>query len=792
MGRKPNPRGIFPRMDGMSGSLRLLASVAVAVGLAAAPAAAQTAAERASLDSIRTALGTVDDSTALLAREQERIAFAREHRDDPLVHLELGFIAYRIGQLTGDRKHYDDAAGEFEWASDLRPDWPYPWYWLGQSELALGEVRAMLLENLRQILGLDELSKAARAFARAVEADPSFGQALVDLGNTALRQRISPRLGVAQHAFRLSARSAAMDQPPVLLVRGRVERELDANDSALAAFRAFVARGGDPALGGLEIARTWYALDRPDSAVATYYAATEVRPLSDSARAGFREDVFWVASPGELRAYDALPADSVGAWLRRFWDRRDVADAREHGDRLIEQFRRYAYARRNFRLVSRHRHYDIAEIFRDSTQSEFDDRGVIYLRHGEPDARARYAGDSRVNPNESWVYRRRPPQGDLIFNFVARGDVQDFKIVGSLFDAYDFSTAGAMAAPTGDSPSDAMAVARLNLATGALFRTGDTGGVTGLVNSRAGLSPIYDQLQNAGTAGRGRLLAEERAQVRESERVGTTTDSYPLRFAHDLRPVVTAFAVADSSGGGTLHVVFAIPARALQDFTVSSGGAAYPLHLRVMVFDERMREVGSIDTLRIFHTAAPLGAGSYLTERVAVRVPAGAYRYHFVVDEPGAEAGTLVPDQTVRVPAAGAGFSASDLVLGRIGSGLVWRRPTGDVPLNPLMTYPRDGTVEVYYELYGLPEHAEVATRVAVTPQRRGSFLTRLFGRRGGAHLEYTTETDAPGRSRVRQRIGLAGLPPGRYDLTVTLRDPASGTEVVRTQSFEIGGQRAP
>src|SRR3989449_6397087 len=35
----------------------------------------------------------------------------------------------------------------------------------------------------------------------------------------------------------------------------------------------------------------------------------------------------------------------------------------------------------------------------------------------------------RIEPNETWLYRRPPPEGDLIFHFVARGDVQDFKLV---------------------------------------------------------------------------------------------------------------------------------------------------------------------------------------------------------------------------------------------------------------------------------------------------------------------------------------------------------------------------
>ena len=766
--------------------------VVLVTALAAGRAECQSPAERARLDSLRAAIETVDDSTVLAAREQERIAAARVNRDDPLIHLELGFIAFRLGEVTGQRKHYDDAAGEFEWASELRADWPYPWYWLGRSELALGESSVIPLENLRQILGTDALSKAARAFARAVEADPSFSRALVDIGTTALRQRIAPRLGVALSALRLAAGTPAADLPAVLLVRGRVERELDENDSALAVFRTYVARGGDPAVGGVEIARSLYALGRPDSAIAAYLAATAHHPTSDSARAVFRHDVRWVATAEELQAYDGLAGDSVGPWVRRFWARRDVADARQRGDRLLEQFRRFAYAWRHFRLVSRHRHYDIAEIYRDSTQDEFDDRGVIYLRHGEPDGRARYAGDSRVHPNESWVYHRPAPEGDLIFNFVARGDVQDFKIVGSLFDAYDFSVAGALASPTEDSPSAALLSARSRVVGEALTRLQDTAAVWGLLSSRAQLSPIYAELMSAGTVGRGRVLAEERRQVARSERIGTTTDSYPLRFAHELRPQVTAFAVADSAGRGSLHVVFAIPARALTPVEIVSGGVAYPLRLRVIVYDAALREVAGVDTLRIFRTTSPLGSGSYLTERVRVPVAAGSYRFHFVVAEPGADAGARALAQEVTIPRVDGPFTASDLVLGRSGSGLVWRRPDGDVDLNPLLLYPRDGTLELYYELYGLPTRASVVTHVAVTPQGRGSFLSRLFGRRGGSRLEYTTQTDAPGRSRVRQRIALAGLRPGRYVLTVTLRDPAGGTEVERSETFEILGQRAP
>ena len=177
------------------------------------PLAAQSPADRASILALRDSLGAVQDSVALRQLEAATIGIARQLRDDPLLHLRLGFIAYRIGEVTGGKSHYDDAAGEFEWAAELRPDWPYPWYGLGLAELAVGENSVLAIENLRQMLGKDYLSKAARAFAHATEMDPSFASAVVDLANTALTQRIKPRLDVALSAVRLAAASPAGPAP---------------------------------------------------------------------------------------------------------------------------------------------------------------------------------------------------------------------------------------------------------------------------------------------------------------------------------------------------------------------------------------------------------------------------------------------------------------------------------------------------------------------------------------------------------------------------------------------------
>ena len=749
---------------------RLLPAVLAGALGWAVPARAQSPAERAWLDAVRAELGTVTDSSTLLQRERQQVAVARVQRDSALLHMELGLINYRLGELTAVKRRYEDAASEFQWAADVNPRWPWAWYGLGLAELATGESEALIVENIRQVLGMDFLSRAATAFARAVEADPSFSQGLVDLATTAMRQRIAPRLLVAQHALRLASGTAAGRDPTVMLLRGRIERRLGDHDSALVAFRQYVRVGGDPAIGGVESGRSFALLGFPDSAVATYDSALS-RRFSDSARVEVRRDLRWIATPAELAAYTGASADSAGVWVRGFWAGRDALAGRRAGDRFLEQVRRYQHAVENFSLVSRRRQYDPSFAYRDTAQNELDDRGIIYLRHGEPDDRAQFQAPG-IEPNESWLYRRAPPAEDMIFHFVARTDVQDYRLVTSLVEILGSSVA-------------VRATAQMDAAPGA------GGPLATLYASRSQFGPLYEMMSRGGSMGRSNLLAEEHQRGQRAVRLGTTTDSYELRYAEDLRPIISWFATADARLDPELHVVFAIPAQRLH--AIEEGGSAtYPLVLRLVVMDAMNRPLARVDTLRAFRARQVLGEGSYLTEQLVVRVPPGTWRATFVAAEAHADAGSAVSGVLIEVPRMSAGFSASDVVLGREGSGLSWHRSEGDIPLNPLMRYTRGATANLYYEVYGLPEGAVVETRVRVLRRGGRSIFKRIFGGGGGADLAYSTVTDAPGRSRVRQQLGLEDLDAGRYLLELTLTDRASSAHVVRTAPFEVENRRVP
>jgi GWxTD domain-containing protein len=724
--------------------------------------AAQDLSDRLALERLRDSLAGVADSVALQRLESATIELAKGQRDDPMIHLRLGFIAYRLGELGG-KSHWDDAAGEFEWAAELRPAWPYPWYGDGLAELAVGEHSVIGVENLKEALGKDYLSKAAHAFAKAVEADPAFADATLDLVHTALSQRIARRLDLALSAVRSAASSPAGRQPPLQLARGRVERAAGNADSALAAFQTYVAIGGDSGVGLLEQARTLYDANQPAAGLRAYYAGA--RASTGPGAALYRSDLAWIATPAELAAFDALASGPArAAWLAEFWQRRDVAEVREPGERLAEHYRRWFYAERNFLLVSRHRHYDVTERYR-SAQSDVDDRGIIYIRHGTPDRRATFAASDSVEPNETWLYHTA--DGDLIFHFVARKGVQDFKLVESLADALASGLSGVLALQGG---------------------RGMSGAAIGLFASRADLSQVYVRLADpVGSANTRGALAAERKVGQRSIEVGTTSDSYHRVFASPLDVIVSRFVAGDPRrGGAALHVVFAIPSNRLSP--VPDGGrVVYPLSFRLYVTNSGGGVAVRLDTARVFAAAGSLPDGTYLTGQLTVPISPGVYAFRLLTEQGDGAAGTLVTGDSVNVDTLnGRRFAASDLIVGRVGSGLVWSGGADTVFLNPLGQFPEGGTAELYYEVYGLPAGSVYHTVIRLE-RRGGRSVLHLFGggKRPPVLLEFDAPSDGPA-TRVHRQVELGDTPRGSYVLTMQISDPATGITITRSEQFTI------
>ena len=737
---------------------RRLASLALVLILAACSSRlrAQTPEDRAMLEAFRDSLAGTSDSTGLLALERRLIDSAKVSRNDAVIHLRLGFLSLRLGDLGG-QAHYDDAASEFQWAIDLQPTWPYSWYGMGLAEYGVGDSQVSFVTGLKTMLGKDALTRSAVALAKSAEVDPAFVRGLVELSNTALRQRVNIKLGVALEALRKAASTPAAQDPEVMLARGRVEREVGDGDSALAAFRGYLAHSPRQSLGQLELARTLFLLGRFDGVQPYYQGAASDDSVTVAA---YRADLAVISSDSALQEFDRSRGAARVAYLRRFWTERDRADLRASGERLREHYRRLFYARRNFQLTSLNRHYDIVERYRSGSR-DFDDRGVIYIRHGEPASRASYAAPG-LEPNESWRYDR--PEGDLVFHFVAREDVQDFKLVESLFDVLGFSNTialrgrGAVEDPT----------------------------ATQLMLSREQISPIYQRLQTAGRIGSGRYQTEERRIGQQSIALGTNTDSYELRFASDLKVRDQVLAVGKDSTGRMVQIVYAISGDGLEPVTVTRG-YLYSVRVRFVALDRQGRVAASVDTTRHFVAPEPVPPGENLVGRIAVPVPAGEFEYRLAVQQ-GEEAGVVLPRDTVRVgPTSSSALSLSDLVLGSHNANLSWRRSPADTVLfNPLQTFKRSDEMQLYYEVDGLRPGRPYSVRLAVKKQGGGGGLfKKIFGGGGAAlTLEFGAQANAT-MEPAHRGLQLERLKPGNYVLEVTVTDE-DGRRDQRLRPFQV------
>lgn len=712
--------------------------------------AAQSPAQRRELERFRDSLAAFTEVAPLRALEGELIARARQDRDNPMLHLRLGFLALRLGDLTtGDaqRRHYDEAGSEFEWAVQQQPTWPYGWYGLGFAELGVGDSELPLVGGVQAMLGRDALSRSANAFAKSAEVDPGFVAGLAELSSTALRQRVNARMDVALAALRRASRTPAATAPAVLLARGRVERAAGSLDSSAAALRALRARDTASVVARYELARTGFLQGEP-AATALWYAA--LAAADSTTLALVREDLAIVMADSVLAAFDAATGFDRATVVRTWFEQRDDDALHARGERLAEHYRRLDVARRNYRLVSERRQYGIAERYR-STQGEYDDRGVIYVRHGEPDQVARYNATG-IEPNESWLYRRE--SGNLLFHFVAREDVQDFRLVESLFDVFDYAATVAM--------RDAEALAQAPGGAELLRH------IDGLLRSREPLDPIYSRLMGAGQGGNARLLTEERRLGAQAIREGTTSDSWPLDLGPEIDATVMALAVGSGTDGPRVQLAYAIPGTALPPRTVEQG-FAYPVRLRASVVALDGTTVATLDTTRSFLTREPVSDRRQLLGRVDIPVPPGTFTIRMAVQT---DRGGVVSDRdTLRVASPlGPEVGISDLALGARSINLPWAvTPRDTAWINPTGIFRRDEPAQLYFEVTGMAPGSAYRVELEVRRTGGGSIFRRLFGG-GGAALELGVDRVHPGGvDRLFREIALDRLEPGEYRFQVAV-----------------------
>lgn len=459
-------------------------------------------------------------------------------------------------------------------------------------------------------------------------------------------------------------------------------------------------------------------------------------------------------------------------FLQGWWNARDPLPFGEVNERWVEQMRRIRVARDAYRWrkpivkekLTSLGGGDVGLPSVDIRLDErpLDDRGALYLRHGDPDDRAEPGRDECGY----WYYEREglPRGGSFAVNF-ARGGTGG---LSGRFWSNDCVVSNVPTTPKG--------LQHFSPGTG-------------------GLAP-WDRL---------RVMEETSADLG----VGLSTDSY--RFEVDAS-IPLDVSVADFSYFRTetdVALYFAVPLTSVRhedDLTRYRKG--------LVLYDARWREVAR-ESADMEAVVARRRLGErreaeewYLVDLFRLRVEPGIYHYALQVDDlrgngVGVEKGRIVAR---RFPPVGLSMSDPVLSAGVIEGGSVPRFERYGRAIVPLPSgrFLRDQPLYLYYEVYNLQsdERGFVSFRVDYTIRAerldRGA-VRRLFGAIGGligvreepGAVTLSFEREGPRGARAvwpeYLSFDTAELGPGSYTLEVTVTDRAfHDRRTSQTSSFSI------
>jgi GWxTD domain-containing protein len=702
--------------------------------------AGQTTPDRAAFDRLRDSLAAVHDTAALRLLQR-----SFRQRPAPAGRVELALVALRRAELQADADA-GDARDALRDVVNRSPDWPVAWHLLAQAEIRRAAWERSDALALGNRIGTGSLERALEDERRALDADAAYLPAALGLADLALGLRDTALYESARDALRRADRAQAHPPASLLLARGRLERATDEPDSALAAFTraAAGADSGVSAMARLEQARTALAAGAPDGE-RLYFA--EAATADTAVVAGYRADLAAIAPDSELTRFDRLSGAARAAWLGRFWSDRDHAALRSEGERLREHYRRLLYARRHFALTISRRFYGSLDAYRSGSE-ELDDRGVIYVRHGEPGTRLKPFVFGLM-PNETWRYGQA--DGDLLFHFSAGydtnggGDLYDYRLVESVLDLRGAA----------DAEQDQ------------------------LLLSRETLTPLYGRMLHWGPNGAARARARERGIGRASIEYGTSTDTYELQFARRLTAYGDLIGIGSNHGMPLTQFVFAVgPAETTP--MAAADGVSYQVRARVVLLDGADHSVAHADTTLVFRLDRPLTRGQYLIGRVEVPAPAGHFAWRAALAE-GRDAGVVLPTDSVTVRSAAPVFSLSDLALGVRAASARWLpTPADTVLLTPFDLFVAGSQVELYYEAAGARTGTAYRHEIGVFRMNREARVED----RPVVTLR-VDETASADVIRAHRTLQLARLKPGAYVVEVRITAP-DGTTDVRRRAIRV------
>lgn len=524
------------------------------------------------------------------------------------------------------------------------------------------------------------------------------------------------------------------------------------------------------------LARIFLAGHHVEAAEVQFWSAVDAIQNASDAAIVF-EETKYVLSDDELAAYDTLSSpDAYRRFFRSVWARRDPMPAAAANARLVEHIRRLNQAEESYEHFRPRTFFndpdvnsalDFGQVY--ALNQSFNDKGLIFIRHGPPDARiftndeegplsrafdeSRGPGTMEPLPVESWRYYATGGQPEMVFHFATRAG-SNWRLI---------------AAP--------MWLQALN--------------------DRRSWGPLYSEAFQAITNGASleipRLNMRMQHESQDFVDVGLQTDRHSWAenvIALQLPATVAAFRGEDRST--EVLVYYAFPTRPISETVTTE--QPVPVEIGLAVLDSTWTKVVSRRDQRLVQPSASqtdVAAGV-----MEFSVDPGDYTISMHVRP---EDTPLVGGwrSEHRFPDFSSGrFAMSDLVLATNIGPAAERSPftRGEVNVLPSFTrrFAADQSVYVYFELYNLAldssDHTSYSTVLELRPgegRRRGPF--GIFGSSDRPVLSLRTEGTGSVISPIEySEIDMSDVQPGRYRLVVRVTDLVSGNVVVQEGELEL------
>ncbi|MCE5273204.1 tetratricopeptide repeat protein [bacterium] len=572
--------------------MRTLLKCVVVLGLCAA-APVRAAAAVTTPDSLPAPAAVVQrDSLAVKLNSFLRLGFSRLEQDDQ--------------QL---------ARQAFDRALELAPGDAKAWIGVGRCYLEREDKRARLIRIVERWFNMDDVSRAIDCFGKAVELAPGSAETHYWLGSAYMRRYGRADLETALVQLQTASDLGGMNRDLGLKLAS-LNKALGNLDSAERVLSEVIEseKGRLDPLAGLELAKISLRRHNYDKAIRLYWRGVQ----AITTRAEFKaywDDVVMLADEDEREQFDQTAPTQAEQFFRDFWFRRDHDLDLSPGMRLLRHYYRLAVADSLYHVPFAQRNPSLGPLAATYPEVDvpYDDRGLVYIRHGRPDRTLTQIGDGFL-PNETWIYYRHDAP-DLMLHFAGLNGNTEYQLVTALSSVVGRPSDFIADIDGNVYPRDDEEATRLNW-------------VRELYASREEVGDgLYFRLLNH--PGDPFALMEEEATNALAIRRALNSESVEAPYSHPLRSFYDLVGFRGLSGKqGDLEFYLGVPGQDIS-FSRQRDAYYYDIAFELMLYDSRWRQVGRIEKAEQHRSAIN---PHDLVDRLVLDlgrldIPAGDYRY---------------------------------------------------------------------------------------------------------------------------------------------------------------------